>query len=332
MPDQPLIRNLKEGDPFQGFLLAQEAAYKVSAKGSEYLELKLSDASGDLKAFLWDVRAIEGDMEAIRADAFLRVKGAVTSYNGRLQIKLDKARFAADTEVGDFSAFFPVSARPVPEMLGELNGFIASVQDPWIHQLLTALFVADEGLRAAFAHAPAAKSMHHAHLGGLLEHTLSVLGMAERACGHYRDLNRDLVVAGVLLHDVGKTAELSYQRSFGYTDAGNLLGHIALEAEWISRAVGKIPGFPEELRMQILHIVLSHHGRLEFGSPVLPKTPEALLVHYLDDLDGKLDTMFRALKEESAGGSWSTYSRALERTIYRTRWPRVGTDDGAVRN
>ena len=332
MPDQPLIRNLKEGDPFQGFLLAQEAAYKVSAKGSEYLELKLSDASGDLKAFLWDVRAIEGDMEAIRADAFLRVKGAVTSYNGRLQIKLDKARFAADTEVGDFSAFFPVSARPVPEMLGELNGFIASVQDPWIHQLLAALFVADEGLRAAFAHAPAAKSMHHAHLGGLLEHTLSVLGMAERACGHYRDLNRDLVVAGVLLHDVGKTAELSYQRSFGYTDAGNLLGHIALEAEWISRAVGKIPGFPEELRMQILHIVLSHHGRLEFGSPVLPKTPEALLVHYLDDLDGKLDTMFRALKDESAGGSWSTYSRALERTIYRTRWPRVGSDDGAVRN
>jgi len=332
MSDQPLIRNLKEGDPFQGFLLAQEAAYKVSAKGSEYLELKLSDASGDLKAFLWDVRAIEGDMEAIRADAFLRVKGAVTSYNGRLQIKLDKARFAADTEVGDFSAFFPVSARPVPEMLAELDGFIGSIQDPWIHQLLEALFVTDEGLRAAFAHAPAAKSMHHAHLGGLLEHTLSVLGMAERACGHYRDLNRDLVVAGVLLHDVGKTAELSYQRSFGYTDAGNLLGHIALEAEWISRAVGKIPGFPEELRMQILHIVLSHHGRLEFGSPVLPKTPEALLVHYLDDLDGKLDTMFRALKEESAGGSWSTYSRALERTIYRTRWPRVGTDDGAVRN
>jgi 3'-5' exoribonuclease len=217
-------------------------------------------------------------------------------------------------------------------MLAELDGFIASVRDPWIQQLLQAMFVADAELRTAFAQAPAAKSMHHAFLGGLLEHTLSVLGMAERACTHYRELNRDLVLAGVLLHDVGKTAELSYRRTFGYTDAGNLLGHIALEAEWISRAVGKIPGFPEELRLQILHIVLSHHGRLEFGSPVLPKTPEALLVHYLDDLDGKLDTMFRALGEAAPGGAWSPYSRALDRMIYQRRWPRVGTNGDIVQN
>jgi 3'-5' exoribonuclease len=330
MSDQPLIRNLKEGEAFQGFLLAQEAVYKVSTKGSEYLELKLSDASGDLKAFLWDLRAIEGDMEAIRPDVFVRVKGAVTSYNGRLQLRLDKARFALDAEIADFSAFFPVSARPVPEMLAELDDRIGSVKDPWIRRLLLGLFVEDGDLRAAFAQAPAAKSMHHAYLGGLLEHTLSVLGMAERACAHYRDLNRDLVLAGVLLHDVGKTAELSYQRSFGYTDAGNLLGHIALEAEWISRAVGRIPAFPEELRLQILHIVLSHHGRLEFGSPVLPKTPEALLVHYLDDLDGKLEVMFRALRDEASGGSWSAYSRALERMVYRRRWPVEGLEDDPV--
>lgn len=325
MSDQPLVRTLKEGDTFQGFLLAQEAAYKVSTKGSEYLELKLADASGDLKAFLWDVRAVEGDLEAVRADVFLRVKGAVTSYNGRLQLRLDKVRFAADAEVGDLSAFFPVSLRPVADMLAELDGAVASVRDPWIRQLLSALFLEDADLRTSFARAPAAKSMHHAHLGGLLEHTLSVLGMAERACAHYPILNRDLVVAGVFLHDLGKTAELSYQRSFGYTDAGNLLGHIALEADWISRAVGKIPGFPEELRLQILHIVLSHHGRLEFGSPVLPKTPEALLVHYLDDLDGKLEAMTRVLQEEGGGGSWSAYNRALDRTVYRRRWPKVET-------
>jgi 3'-5' exoribonuclease len=330
MSDQPLIRSLKDGESFQGFLLAQEAAFKVSAKGSEYLELKLSDASGDLKAFLWDLRAIEGDLEAIRADVFLRVKGAVTSYNGRLQLRLDKARFAADAEIADFSAFFPVSARPVPEMLAELDGFICSVQDPWIRHLLTDLFLEDGVLRAAFAKAPAAKSMHHARLGGLLEHTLSVMGLAERACAHYRDLNRDLVLAGVFLHDVGKTAELSYQRSFGYTDAGNLLGHIALEAEWISRAMGKIPMFPEELRLQILHIVLSHHGRLEFGSPVLPKTPEALLVHYLDDLDGKLEAMFRAMQGEALEGSWSPFNRALDRMVYLRRWPPVFAADGHV--
>lgn len=324
MPDQPPIRSLKEGEPFAGVLLAQEAAFKTSAKGSEYLELKLGDASGDLKAFLWDLRAVEGDLEPIQADAFLWVKGAATSYNGRLQLRLDKVRFVPDGDVADVSRFFPVSARPVPEMLAELDGHVAAVADPWIRRLLAALFVEDAELRRAFATAPAAKSMHHVYLGGLLEHTLSILGMAARACDHYPELNRDLVTAGVLLHDVGKTAELSYQRGFGYTDIGNLLGHIPIETEWINREVGKIPGFPEELRLHILHIVLSHHGRLEYGSPVLPKTPEALLVHYLDDLDGKLEVMFRALREEGSA-AWSPYSRALDRMIYRNRWPNASS-------
>lgn len=322
MTDQPALRSLKEGDSFTGHLLAAEAAFRVSAKGSEYLELKLSDASGDLKGFLWDLRAIEGDMDAVKADAFLFVKGAASAYNGRLQLRLDKVRGAADAEVGDLGRFFPVSARPVPEMLAELDRWIGSLADPWIKALLTAMFVEDATLRAAFAKAPAAKSMHHAYLGGLLEHTLSILGMADRACAHYAGLNRDLVLAGVLLHDVGKTAELSYARSFGYTDAGNLLGHISMEAQWIHRAADRIPDFPEELRMQLLHIVLSHHGKLEYGSPVLPKTPEALLVHYLDDLDGKLEVMFRALKEEGTS-PWSAYDRALDRMIYKTRWPKV---------
>ncbi len=322
MDDQPLLRSLKEGETFTGFLLAQEAAFKTSAKGTDYLELKLSDASGDLKAFLWDIRAIEGDMDAIQADAFLKVKGAISSYNGRAQMRLDKVRFAQDAEVGDLARFFPVSQRPVPEMLAELDRWIASIADPWIRKLLQALFVEDEDLRAAFAKAPAAKSMHHVYLGGLLEHTLSILGMAERACGHYRSMNRDLVLAGVLLHDVGKTAELSYARSFGYTDAGNLIGHISMEAQWIQKAAEAQPGFPEELRLQLLHIVLSHHGRMEFGSPVLPKTPEALLVHYLDDLDGKLEVMFRAIREEG-DSHWSAYSRSLERMIYKVRWPQA---------
>lgn len=320
MPDPIQLSQLKEGDAFAGLLLAQEATYKTSSRGSEYLELKLADASGDLKAFLWDIRAVEGDLEAIQPDVFLWAKGTVTTYNGRLQLKLDKVRFVPDDQVEDLARFFPVSTRPVSDMLAELDQAIAAVADPWIRPLLAALFQQDEVLREAFSRAPAAKSMHHVYLGGLLEHSLSVLGMASRACDHYPGLNRDLVVAGVLLHDVGKTAELSYQRSFGYTDAGNLLGHISLEAEWIQREIARIPGFPEALRLQILHIVLSHHGRLEFGSPVLPKTPEALLVHYLDDLDGKLEVMFRSIRQK-AGSAWSPFNRALERVIYLERWP-----------
>ena len=326
MAEQSPLRELKEGDAFTGFLLAQDAAFKVSAKGTEYLELTLGDASGSLKAFLWDLRAIEGDMDLVAADAFLKVKGQVTSYNGRTQLKLDKLRFALDEEVGDFGRFFPTSARPTEEMLADLDAAIADLQDPWLRKLLEAMYQGNAELRAAFAKAPAAKALHHVRLGGLLEHTLSVLGMARRACEHYRDLNRDLVLAGVLLHDVGKTAELSYQRSFGYTDAGNLLGHISMEVQWVQRALEAVPGFPEELRLQLLHILLSHHGKLEFGSPVLPKTPEALLVHYLDDLDGKLESMFSGIRQDGGEGHWTAYSRSLERMVYRVRWPKAGLD------
>jgi 3'-5' exoribonuclease len=323
MAEQPELRSLKEGDLFAGFLLAQEALFKTSAKGSEYLELKLADASGDLRGFLWDLRAIEGDMDLVVPDAFLRVKGQVSLYNGRTQLRLDKVRFAADEEIGDFSRFFPTSRRPREEMQAELDQLVAGIGDPWIRRLLEMLFVEDPLLRAAFAKAPAAKSLHHVCLGGLMEHTLSVAAMADRACAHYQEMNRDLVLAGVLLHDLGKTAELAYQRSFTYSDAGNLLGHIAMEADWISQAVAQIPDFPEQLRLMILHIVLSHHGRLEYGSPVLPKTPEALLVHYLDDLDGKLEAMFRAIREDAGQGSWTPFSRTLERMFYKPRWPAI---------
>jgi len=323
MAEQPELRSLKEGDVFNGFLLAQEVAFKTSAKGSEYLELKLADASGELKAFLWDLRAIEGDMDQVAVDAFLKVKGQISVYNGRTQLRLDKVRHAQDQEVGDFSRFFPTSQRPLAEMVQELDATIAGIGDPWIRRLLELMFVEEPLLREAFCKAPAAKSLHHVYLGGLLEHTLSVLDMAERACGHYQDLNRDLVVAGVLLHDVGKTAELTYVRSFGYSDAGNLIGHISMEADWINRAVGRIPDFPEELRLLVLHIVLSHHGRLEFGSPVVPKTPEALLVHYLDDLDGKLEAMFRGIREDAGQGAWTPFSRTLERMFYKPRWPKI---------
>ena len=321
MAEQPDLRSLKEGDVFSGFLLAQEVAFKTSAKGSEYLELKLADASGDLKAFLWDLRAIEGDMDQVVADVFLKVKGQVSIYNGRTQLRLDKVRFAPDAEVGDLARFFPSSQRPLEEMQAELDALIAGIRDPWIRRLLEKLFIEDAQRRAGFCRAPAAKSMHHVFLGGLLEHTLSVAGMAEKACAHYGAMNRDLVLAGVLLHDLGKTAELTYQRSFGYSDAGNLLGHISMEAAWINSAADAIPDFPSELRLHILHIVLSHHGKLEYGSPVLPKTPEALLVHYLDDLDGKLEAMFRSMREDAGDGAWTPFSRSMERMIYKSRWP-----------
>jgi 3'-5' exoribonuclease len=321
MTDQLPIKSLKEGDAFLGFLLAQEVAYKTSSRGTDYLELTLSDSTGRIKAFLWDLRAIEGEMELIQPDSFLKLKGAVTVFNSRIQLKLDKVRFAEDTEIPDMSSFFPIAERGIDEMLAELDGLIDSLKDPWLKQLTTAMLKGDTELRALFAKAPAAKHLHHVFLGGLLTHTLSVASMAEKACGHYKNMNRDLVLAAVLLHDLGKTAELTYERSFGYSDEGNLLGHISIESQWVQNAIAEIKDFPDEIRRQLLHILLSHHGKLEFGSPVLPKTPEAILVHYLDDLDGKLDSVFNAIKEDTGTTNWTPYNKALERTLYKTRWP-----------
>jgi 3'-5' exoribonuclease len=319
MADQISIKSLKEGDAFMGHLLAQEAAFRVSSKGTEYLELTLSDATGRIKAFLWDIRAVEGDMEMVRPDAFMKVKGTVTSYGGRIQLKLDKLRFAPDGEIADMSSFFPTSGRDTGEMLAQLDNFIESLKDPWLKRLTKTMLQDNQALRGALAKAPAAKHMHHVYIGGLLEHTLSVATMAEATCGHYSAVNRDLTVAAALLHDIGKTAELCYDRSFGYTDEGNLLGHISIESGWVRDAIAAMEGFPEETRRQLLHILLSHHGRLEFGSPVLPKTPEAILLHYLDDLDGKLESVFAGIRDDQGAGNWTPFSKSLERMIYKVR-------------
>ena len=319
MTEQPQIKSIKEGDAFLGFLLAQEVAFKVSSRGTDYVELTLSDSTGRIKAYFWDLRAIEGDIEAIQPDAFLKIKGSATVYNGRTQLKLDKMRYAPDAEIIDKSAFFPFSLRDVGEMLAELDALIDSLEDPWLKALAIAMLRDDIDLRESFAKAPAAKQLHHVFLGGLMEHTLSVAAMAEKSCGHYKNFNRDLVITAVLLHDIGKTAELCFERSFGYTDDGNLLGHITIETQWVQNAIAGIEGFPEETRRQLLHILLSHHGKLEFGSPVLPKTPEAILVHYLDDLDGKLESVFANIKHDIGATNWTPYNKTLERPIYKVR-------------
>jgi len=327
MTEQSKICSLKPGDGFVGFLLTQEVSFKTSSKGSEYLELKLKDASGYIKAFLWDIQAIEGNTNQITTDVFLFVKGQVLSYNGRIQLRIDKLRFAKDSEVGDLANFFPTSQRPIGIMLDELDSIIASIMDPWIRKLVELLFIKTKNLRDAFCRAPAAKTLHHAYLGGLLEHTLSMANMAEMACKHYIKINRDLVIAGVLLHDVGKTAELTYERSFGYSDVGGLLGHISIATELINNTTAQITDFPEELRILILHIVLSHHGKLEYGSPVVPKIPEAILVHYLDDMDARIEVAFHSIMEDNGSGTWTQFSRGLDCTLYKPRWPEVANNN-----
>lgn len=323
MFEQSKVCKLKEGDAFSGFLLAQEVAFKTSSKGCDYLELRLSDVSGSIRALLWDLRVVENDLDLMQVGNFFMLKGQVLSYNGRNQLKIDKIRYASDKEVGELSNFFPTSQRSIEEMIDELKSILKSINDPWLARLLQIIFLEDQLMIQTFSQAPAAKFFHHSYLGGLIEHTLSSVNIAEGICKQYVDINRDIVITGLLLHDIGKTIELTYHRNFNYSDEGNLIGHISLAVNHVSKAIDQIVDFPDILRMMILHIILSHHGKLEYGSPIIPKTPEAILVHHIDDLDAKLFSAFKSINDDSmSDNTWTAFSRSLDSSFYKPRWPK----------
>jgi 3'-5' exoribonuclease len=221
-----------------------------------------------------------------------------------------------DTEI-DFADYFPSSKRDPGEMWAELRGLVAAMSNAYLKSLLEA-FLNDPEIAQRFRRAPAAKSIHHAFLGGLIEHVLSLCGLAKLIAPHYKNIDADLLLTGVVLHDIGKIYELNYERGFSYSNDGQLLGHITIAIRMISDKFRQLPGFPPQLRVLVEHMILSHHGRLEFGSPKLPHFPEALLLHFLDDLDSKMECM-RALIENDRQleGCFTNYSSALERTALK---------------
>jgi len=224
----------------------------------------------------------------------------------------------AEYELGDF---VPKTSRDVEELWAELNGYVASFTNPHLQSLLRA-FLDDPEVSEALKAAPAAKSMHHAWIGGLLEHIVSLLGIADLAARHYTEVNRDLLLTGVVLHDLGKLHELRWGTSFDYTLEGQLLGHITIGIGMVEKKLANLPDFPDNLRVLVEHLILSHHGKYEFGSPKLPMIPEALLLHYLDDLDAKMQTMrsefVRAESQGRAPGQMTEWVRAMERPLLNT--------------
>jgi 3'-5' exoribonuclease len=203
-------------------------------------------------------------------------------------------------------------------MFAELMEIIREFQNPYLRQLLENIFV-DEATTGKFKRAPAAKSMHHPYLGGLLEHTLSLVKLCRKVAGHYPGIDLDLLQTGAVLHDFGKIDELCYERGFGYTNEGQMIGHLSMEVITVAEQIKQIPGFPDELRRHVLHLLLSHHGKLEHGSPKLPLTPEALMLSYLDDLDSKVEAMQRLMAEPQTVGDWTRITPMFERPIYRRR-------------
>lgn len=299
-----------------GTFLVTHKEIRQKKSGDPYLSLTLADRTGDVDAKMWDNAA--DVMDTFSRDTFVRVKGQMQVFQNRPQLTVHNLHPVTDAEV-DVTDYLPVSQRDREEMFRELRSWIASMTDPHLKPLLEAIF-ANEETALAYRTAPAAKSVHHNWIGGLLEHVLSLCRLAKFAAAHYEGIDFDLLLAGVLLHDLGKISELGYWRSFQYTTEGQLLGHIAIGQRMVEEYIRGVPEFPPRKRDLLLHMILSHHGELAFGSPKVPLFPEALLLHLLDNMDSKMECM-RALIERDPRieGVWTGYSAPLERSVLKKR-------------
>jgi 3'-5' exoribonuclease len=319
----------EEGRLFDGYFLVLAKQQRTTKTNKPYLSLILGDKTGQLEGRVWEIHdpRIEKDFE--RGD-IVKVRGSASRFGEQLQLKIDQLRTTAPGEA-DKADLLPATIYDVAEMWAKLQGYIESYTDPDLKRMLKALFN-DPAVAAAFREAPAAKQLHHAWLGGLLEHVVSLLGLADKVAAHYPILHRDLLLTGVILHDIGKVRELSWEVGFEYTLEGTLLGHIQIGSALAERTMDALPDFPSKIKTLVLHMILSHHGKLEFGSPKLPMIPEALALSFVDDFDAKMQAMtseFEKSQREGKGPDeltnkvWALDQRQLLNT---KRWLGEGRD------
>jgi 3'-5' exoribonuclease len=295
------------------FFLVHEKEIRNTREGKAYLRLELGDRSGTIEARMWD--QFDTAVKDINRDDFVKVQARVEIYRNRPQLSLQQLRLAKPEEI-DLADFLLHTKEDVGKLYSQLLEYANSIANPWLKKLVTGI-VSNPEIAAKYKRAPAAKVMHHAYLGGLLEHVISLCGLAKQVAEHYPELDTDLLLTAAILHDVGKLDELCYERAVGYTVEGQLLGHIMMEFETVSKAIDAIEGFPANLKTVVQHLLISHHGQYEFGSPKLPMIREALAFHYLDDLDSKLAAARAALALDSGEPEWSAYSGALGRKFLR---------------
>jgi len=288
---------------------------KPKKTGEPYLALTLGDRSGQLEAKMWD--NVEEVLEAFEQDDFLKVKGLINKYKQRFQLTIHKLRKLGDSEI-EFADYLPKTTKDIDALWQTLTSFVSGFQNPHLRTLVQA-FMADPEISAAYRNAPAAKTLHHAYIGGLLDHVVSLFRSCDLICKNYPQINRDLLLTGAFLHDIGKIHELTYNRSFSYTTKGQLLGHMIIELEMLQAKLALQPDFPEALKTLVEHLIISHHGQYDFGSPKLPMFPEALMLHYLDDLDSKMEAMRAHFERESSlDGPWTSYNASLGRPLLNT--------------
>ena len=294
------------------------ASKQVKAKknGEPYLALVLADRTGQIEAKMWD--NVDEFLLAFEQDDFLKIKGLINKYKNRFQLTIHKLRRMEEAEI-DFTDYLPKTTKDIGELWRTLTEFVAGFENPHLKSLLE-LFMADAEIAERYRNAPAAKTLHHAYIGGLLDHVVSLFRSCDLMCRNYPQVNRDLLLAGAFLHDIGKIQELTYNRAFSYTTRGQLLGHMIIELEMLQAKLAKLPDFPAELKTLLEHMIISHHGQYDFGSPKLPMFPEALMLHYLDDLDSKMEAMRAHFERENElEGPWSSYNPSLGRPLLDSR-------------
>ena len=282
--------------------------------GEPYLSLVLGDKTGDIDAKMWD--GVAEIVDTFERNDYVKIRGQATIYQNKMQLRIDRLIRADESSI-EPADYFPASKRDRDEMYAELMGHIDTMRNPHLKALLEAFF-ADSDIARRYKTAPAAKSIHHAWIGGLIEHVLSLMTLARFTARHYPEVDEDLLLTGVVLHDIGKIYELTYDRGFGYSDEGQLIGHILIALRMLDEKARQVPGFPPKLRLLVEHLIASHHGLMEFGSPKVPCFLEAMLLHHLDNLDSKMETVRNVVERDSLlDGNFTSYSHSLERSLLK---------------
>lgn len=315
VPKPLRVVDLVPGQRADGVVVVRKKVRREQPNGDPFLLFQLGDDSGQINAILWhgaqdvDTRIHAGDLA--------HVQGEVQLHQQVRQIRLHRMQ-RADPAAYDVSSFVPTSANNLEEQYGQLLAWIDSVQNDFLRQVYGDIF-RDPDVRARYRCAAAGKGWHHAYLGGLLEHVLSMLQLGDLVAKQYPEVDRDLMIGGILLHDIGKIEELVCRSYIDYTESGRLVGHLVQGCMLVGRYVDRIQGFPEQLRSRLLHMIVSHHGSLDRGSPKPPMTLEATVVHLLDHLDSQTDAVARVVRETRSESGWSDYVKLAERSFFRGR-------------
>jgi 3'-5' exoribonuclease len=313
------VEQLTDGETIDEVYLVVDKQLRANRNGNLYLQLDVRDRSGAMNARLWN--AGEHLFRSFDVGDFLLVKGKVQLFQGALQMILTHLE-RVETEKVDLADFLPHTEKDISELFNRLRGTLMKLGNPHLRALAECFFMDDEFVHG-LCRAPAGVRNHHAYVGGLLEHVTTLLDAGDRLVGLYPELDRDLLLMGIFLHDIGKVRELSYDRAFAYTDEGQLIGHLVIGVEMLNEKVAKVAeltgeSFPRELLLRLKHMIVSHHGAYEFGSPKLPMTPEAIALHQLDNFDAKVHSFTRDIREDrNQTSSWTPFSQALQRRLFK---------------